>query len=224
MNRRQSLGVLAAAVVATGGAWLWRGQGGGPAIDLGAANAQDAAAVDTAGIPEMTIGKLDAPVKVTEYASFTCPHCRDFHNEVWKDLKKNYIDTGKIQFTYREVYFDRFGLWAAMLARCGGGMRYFGIVDILFETQADWLAGGDPAKIADNLKTIGRKAGMNDDDIAACLSDSDQAKKLVALYQQNAAADKVEGTPTFIIDGTKYSNMGYDDFAKILDAELAKKS
>ncbi|MCC6863434.1 MAG: thioredoxin domain-containing protein, partial [Rhodobacteraceae bacterium] len=89
------------------------------------APASDAAAVE---VQDFSIGDPAAKVKIIEYASFTCPHCADAHKTIWKDLKKNYIDTGKVYFTYREVYFDRYGLWAAIMARCGGEMRYFGIV------------------------------------------------------------------------------------------------
>ena len=69
------------------------------------------AAIDISVIPDMSIGNPDAPVTVIEYASYTCPHCASFHAGTYKDLKKNYIDTGKINFVYREVYFDRPGLW-----------------------------------------------------------------------------------------------------------------
>jgi len=86
---------------------------------------------------EMTMGNPDAAVTVIEYASLTCPHCANFHTGTWPDLKANYVETGKINFIFREVYFDRAGLWAAAVARCGGPDRYFGIIDILFKKQAD---------------------------------------------------------------------------------------
>jgi protein-disulfide isomerase len=89
-------------------------------------------------VKDFSIGAPDAAVKMVEYASFTCPHCAHFHETVFKDLKRDYIDTGKVHFTLREVYFDRYGLWSAMMARCGGDLKYFGIADILFSTQAEW--------------------------------------------------------------------------------------
>ena len=75
---------------------------------------------------------MDAPIKIVEYASFTCPHCARFHKEAYGRLKSEYIETGKVHFTMREVYFDRYGLWAALIARCGGDMKYFGIHDMLY--------------------------------------------------------------------------------------------
>ena len=179
----------------------------------------DAAAVE---ITDFSIGSPDAKVQVTEYASFTCPHCANFHAAVWPQLKADYIDTGKVRFTYREVYFDRYGLWAAMVARCGGEMRYFGIVDMLFDQQQDWAASDDPNVVVGKLRTIGKAAGLDDASLDACLKDGAKAEAMVAHFESNMEADGVEGTPTFIIDGEKHSNMSYDDMKSILDAKLAE--
>lgn len=184
-----------------------------------AALAQDAPAVE---VKDFTLGPDDAKVKITEYASFTCPHCKHFHDTNWAKLKSDYIDTGKVQFTYREVYFDRYGLWAAMIARCGGEMKYFGISDILFDTQADWAASNDPQQVVENLKKIGRTAGLDDAQMDACLKDKATAEALVARYQKNFEADGVEGTPTLFINGTKFGNLSWDDLKAAIDAELAK--
>jgi protein-disulfide isomerase len=188
--------------------------------------AQDSTAAATPAaaeikVPDMVLGQADAPLTVTEYASYTCPHCANFHDEVFAKFKANYIDTGKVRFVYREVYFDKYGLWAAMVARCGGDMRYFGISDILYSTQNDWLASGNDSGIAEALRKIGLKAGLTADQINACMNDGEMAKAMIAAYQTNATADKVEGTPTFIIEGESHSGeMSYEDFAKILDAKL----
>ena len=173
-------------------------------------------------IQDFSIGSPDATVKVVEYASFTCPHCAAFPANVWPQLKTNYVDTGKVQFTYREVYFDRYGLWAAMVARCGGEMRYFGIIDMIFEQQQEWAASDDPNVVVGNLRTIGKAAGLDDAALDVCLKDGAKAEAMVAHFEANMEADGVEGTPTFIINGTKHSNMSYDDMKAIIDAELAK--
>ena len=187
-----------------------------------AASAQETAPAATAEIKDFSLGSPDAPVQITEYASFTCSHCANFHDTVFKSLKADYIDTGKVEFTYREVYFDRYGLWAAMVARCGGDMRYFGISDILFETQSVWAGSQDPNVVVENLKKIGRTAGMDDATLDACMKDGAMAEALVARFETNMKADGVEGTPTLFINGVKHSNMGYDELKAIIDAELAK--
>ena len=162
------------------------------------ATATEAPAITVA---DYGIGAPDAPVKIVEYLSYTCPHCAHFHADVYPKLKADYIDTGKVRLEYHEVYFDRYGLWAAMMARCGGEMRYFGITDILYDTQSDWAASDDPAAVVASLKKIGRTAGMDDATLDACMNDADMAKALVAHYETNFKADGIEGTPTFIING-----------------------
>lgn len=169
---------------------------------------------------EMVKGADDAPVTVVEYASFTCPHCARFHTSVFPEIRANFIDTGKVRFVMREVYFDRFGLWAGMLARCAGPDRYFGVVDLLFERQSEWVRGSDPAVIVDSLYAIGRQAGMKNEDMEACMQDGDFAKALVAEYQKNAEADDVRGTPSFIINGNKQENVSYSEFEAVLNAAL----
>lgn len=216
MDRRVMLAGLGAATVAAG-ALYFAPRAEGP-LPL-AAMAQDTP-VDKSLVKEMTLGEADAPLTVVEYASFTCPHCANFHKNVFGQLKANYIDTGKIRFVYREVYFDRFGLWAGLLARCGDGTRYFGIADLIYEKQADWTAGGDPATIASNLRTLGKTAGLSDEQLDGCLSDGALAQAMVAVFEENAARDGIDSTPSFLIDGEKYSNMSYQDFAKILDGKL----
>lgn len=194
------------------------------ALMTGAAVAQTATepAATPIEIVDFGIGPVDAKVKVIEYASFTCPHCARFHTDIYPKIKADFIDTGKIRFEYREVYFDRYGLWAGMIARCGGEMRYFGISDILFDTQKEWAASDDPAVVSANLKKIGRSAGLEDAAMDACMQDKATAEAMLAHYQTNFAADGIEGTPTFMINGAKHSNMDYEAFKALLDTELAK--
>ena len=186
------------------------------------AHAQDAADIDTSMVQDMAIGNPDANVTVIEYASFTCPHCASFHATTFKDLKADYIDTGKINFIHREVYFDRFGLWAGIMARCGENAenRYFGIADIIYEQQSVWARQDDPNDIVASLRNIGKTAGLSDGELDACFQDADKAQALYAFFVKNSEADNVTGTPSFIINGEKYSNMPYDELKQVLDAAL----
>ena len=161
MNRN-ILVALGAAVIAAVGIGYWMSQGSTPDTPPALEQQADTSAADTATseVLEMVLGDENAPVTVVEYASYTCPHCRNFHEQVFSELKANYIDTGKIKFVYREVYFDKFGLWAGMIARCAGPDRYFGVTDLLYEKQAEWLASRNDAQIAADLRKIGLSAGM----------------------------------------------------------------
>ncbi|MEP3300149.1 MAG: DsbA family protein [Pseudoruegeria sp.] len=219
MQSKFTLAALAAVAVA-GGAYLFTTSA--PTTTGFAMAEAQTADIDTSSITDMFIGVEDAPVEIIEYASYTCPHCANFHSAVFKQLKENYIDTGKVKFTYREVYFDRFGLWASMVARCGGDMRFFGISDLLYSEQKEWTGSGDPAEIAENLKKIGLKAGLSSDELDVCMQDGAKAQTLVAWFEENAKADDVNSTPTFIVDGKKESNMNYADFSALLDEKLGE--
>ena len=186
-----------------------------------AANAQssdaDAGATE---IIDMVQGAEDAPITVIEYASFTCPHCARFHSDVYKLLRKNYIDTGKVKFIFREVYFDKYGMWASMIARCSGPDRFFGMTDLILNSQSTWARAGDDLAIVEALRKIGRLSGMQDAALDSCLQDGEKLRALVGWYKENAQRDGIQSTPSFLIDGQPYKNMDYKEFAKILDEKL----
>jgi protein-disulfide isomerase len=186
---------------------------------IGAAYAQDAE-VDTSTITEMVQGAEDAPVTLIEYASYTCPHCANFHTGPYKKLKEEYIDTGKVKFIYREVYFDRYGLWASMIARCAGPEKFFGMTDLIFKEQSDWARAGGATEIVDALRKIGRLAGLENDQLEACLQDGTKAQTLVTWYQENAEEHDVTATPSFVLNGKKIENQSYDSFKALIEAEL----
>ena len=219
MTRMTAIAALCLTLVA-GAAWWLTSAGDTPPDLTFAANAQEAGDVDTSSIVEMSLGNADADVTVIEYASFTCPHCADFHANQFKKLKADYIDADKIQFIYRDVFFDRFGLWASMLARCGGKERFFGLTSVIYDKQKDWIGSGDPVAIANELRKIGKVAGLDEDRVEQCLADQDKAKALVAWYQQNAEEHDINSTPSLVINGEKYSNMAYDELKAVIDEKL----
>ena len=216
MNRRFLL-TTAGAALAVGSSWT-------------AAFAQEAA--DTTATPEtdapaprvydMVLGAEDAKVTMVEYGSFTCPHCAAFHKEVFLPLKRDYIDTGKVRFVYRELARNRFDIWASMLARCGGDIRYFGITEMIFTQQADWAGASDPAAVAGKLRTMGKVAGFDDATMDVCLGDAELAQEILTFSQTNAEADSIEGTPTVIIDGEKVTNRSWEEFKQLIDAKLGE--
>lgn len=171
-------------------------------------------------LAEMVMGAAEAPVEIVEYASLTCPHCARFHAEVLPKLKAEYIEAGKVRLVFREVYFDRFGLWATMVARCGGEARYFAILDEIYRTQKNWTRAGDDAAVVGALRRIGKLANLTDDELNACLSDQAFANALVKRYQEQAKKDGIDSTPTFIINGMKTSNKPWEALKAQIDAAL----
>jgi len=178
------------------------------------------AETDKPAVTEMILGDVNAPIEIIEYASMTCPHCANFHSDVYPQLKENYIETGKVKFVFREVYFDKYGMWASMIARCSGPDRFFGMTDLILNSQSTWARAGDDLAIVEALRKIGRLSGMQDAALDSCLQDGDKLRALVGWYKENAQRDGIQSTPSFLIDGQPYKNMDYEEFAKILDEKL----
>ena len=194
-----------------------------PALPVLAQDAAPAEAMPEGKIlADIALGKDDAPVTIIEYASFTCSHCADFHSENWPKLKAEYVDTGKVKVIQRDVYFDAPGLWAGILARCGGDDKYYAVGDMIFDEQSTWLAAQNGEEMAANLRKIGAKAGMTPEQMDACWADKQKVADLIATFQKNATADAIEGTPTFLIAGEKVQNQPWEDLKKIIDAKLAE--
>ena len=169
---------------------------------------------------DMPLGNQEASVVMVEYSSLTCPHCATFNQGPFQQIKENFIDTGEILYLKREVYFDRYGLWAAMVARCGGEARYHGMLELIYQTQSTWAGSNDPVQVANNLRRLGRQAGMDDAQLNACLEDADKALELTEFYQANAETYGIRSTPSFIINGQSYGNMSYAEFERILNDKL----
>ncbi len=178
----------------------------------------DVAALMAEGsLPEKVIGNADAPVTIVEYASMTCPHCASFHAVTLPTIKQKYIDTGKARLVFREFPFDPRAEAGFMLARCSND-KYFAMVDVLFQQQRNW-ASVENAK--DALLQIARLAGFSQESFEACLTDQKLLDDIRAVRQRGANDFKVEATPTFFINGDKYSGaLSVDEMSAIIDARL----
>lgn len=228
MDRRAVLmGAAGVGAAAVGGAMLLRPERAPEGLLPGmAANAQAAEATATAtaeagyDVQEMVLGDPDSPVELIEYSSFTCPHCRNLHTNLVPQLIADYVDTNRIRYVYREVYFDPPGLWASMVARCAGPERFFGVVDLIYDQQPEWTQGRG-RDIADALRRIGRTAGLTNEELDACLTNEPMAQALLARYEENMSVHEIEGTPTLVINDVVYSNMSYADLSALLDDALA---
>ena len=186
----------------------------------GLAFAEDQSKVEKKYI-EMSKGNANAPVEFIEYASLTCPACAAFHTNVYPKLDKEYIETGKVQFIHREIYFDRAGLWAALTARCTNMVNhYFGMIELLYAEQPRWSRSESSDEIVDALLKISAKSGIEKARAISCLEDQEKALSLVEKFQVYAKQDNIESTPTFIINGKKYTNRSYDELKKLIDKEL----
>jgi protein-disulfide isomerase len=166
---------------------------------------------------EMALGDPKAPVTVIEYASMTCPHCATFHNTTYPELKKRYIDTGKVRFIFREFPLDQLAAAGFMLARCAGPDKYFPMIETLFAQQQTWVV----QRPLQPLLTIARQAGFTEQTFNACLANQQMLDGIESIRQRAIKQFKVQSTPTFFINGTSYPGaLSIDDMAKVIDPYL----
>lgn len=182
--------------------------------------AAPASSVKVSLAPEEVMGDPKAKVTVIEYASAACPHCARVNNDVLPQLKKAYIDTGKVRYVFREMLTDPvpFAGTAFMMARCGGDKNYFALLDDVFHQQQAIYESGD---LPGGLLKIGAKYGLDKDKINACMGE-DAVK---ALNERVARADKdgIQGTPTFLIGDDKLvGEQSFEQLAAAIDKHLAK--
>jgi protein-disulfide isomerase len=171
-------------------------------------------------LPEMVMGNDKASVTVIEYASMTCPHCAHFQETTFPELKKRYIDTGKIRYIFREFPLDTLAAAAFMLARCAGekdSSKYFAMVDTLFRQQRQWAV----EKPIPPLLAIAKQAGFTEQSFNACLANQKMLDGIESIRQRAVDKFKVQSTPTFFINGTAYPGaLEIDDMAKLIDGQL----
>jgi protein-disulfide isomerase len=145
---------------------------------------------------EMAIGDEKAPVTIIEYASMTCPHCATFHMSTYPELKKRYIDTGKVRFIFREFPLDQLAAAGFMLARCAGPDKYFPLIETLFAQQQTWVV----QRPLQPLLTIARQAGFSEQSFNECLKNQ-QVLDGIEDVRQRAMKLNVQSTPTFFVNG-----------------------
>ncbi len=167
---------------------------------------------------DVWLGSPDAKVTIIEYASMTCSHCAHFHTETWPELKKRFIDTGKVRFTLREFPLDPLATAGFMLARCNGNDKFFPMVDLLFTQQRNWAFVDKPV---DALSALVKQAGFTQESFEACLKRQD-IYDAVTLVKDGGAKAGVNSTPTFFINGQKRNGaLSIEEFDKILQPLLA---
>ncbi len=187
------------------------------------AQAADSATSESSGpvYREMIYGDPAAPVTIVEYASLTCSHCASFHNAVLPEIKKNYIDTGKVRLVFRDFPLDGLAMAGAMLARCADGDRGKALISVMFRQQGTWVMSERPIE---PLTSYAKLAGLNEDDVNACLENENIMTAIREGQEAGTNQYKIGSTPTFFIEDVKVEgNRGYDYMSKIIDEKLSEK-
>jgi protein-disulfide isomerase len=173
-------------------------------------------------LPDIVLGKPDAPVTVIEYASMTCPHCAHFSKTTFPDLKTKYIDTGKVRFIFREFPLDELAAAAAMLARCidkTNGEKAMAVIEVLFASQEKWAVRNPLPQ----LQQITRQAGMSQQAFDECLKDQTLYNNVLAMRERASKEYKVESTPTLFVNGKMIKGgVEINELAKVIDPLLPK--
>jgi protein-disulfide isomerase len=171
-------------------------------------------------LADRVLGDPEASVTIYEYSSLACPHCATFHSEVLPKVKEKYIDTGKAKLVFRDFPTGGDGgsraTIAAMLARCAPTEQYFGFLDVLFRTQANWFSAPDPIAA---LGQIGQLGGMGAEAFDACMNNETLFQGIRNAQVRYGKDLHVESTPTFIFNDDEeriVSNRGWEEFDAVM--------
>ena len=168
------------------------------------------------------IGNENAPVTIIEYASMSCSHCADFHNDTLDELKKEYIDTGKVKFVFRDFPFNYPALAGSMMMRCVPNDVRYDYMNALYKLQKNWVLR-DNNKTKSELYKIMQSGGMLQDEFDACLSDQNMENDILEGVMNAQREFNIRSTPTFIINGIIYSgNKNIKEFRQIIDKTLSQ--
>jgi protein-disulfide isomerase len=192
-------GVVAVAAIAAG-VWFGTRPSSPGLVPTAVVQTADKATLLGVQATDHVLGDPKAPITLIEYASLTCPHCAHFSVVVLPELKKKWVDTGKVKLIYRDFPLDQTAFKAAQLAKCLGNDKYFGVVDMIFSTQPTWAAASDP--IGALSKSL-RIAGMDDAAVTACLANDKVQNDVIADYKGGETLG-VNSTPTLFINGEQF--------------------
>jgi len=209
------LGVVIALVA--GGAWYFLGNSG---------EAASRVAGDTITAHDMTMGNPKAKVVFIEYAAPMCPHCAHFNNDIMPEIKKSYIDTGKVFYVFRVYPIGAPDGVAEKLARCMAKAKYFPFMDQLFRSQQEWDPEFGVQDVRGALLRQARIAGMSEGQFDTCVADTKEDAVINQVASDGQAKYNITGTPTIVINGVNASPgmvPGLEQMKTFLDNALAGK-
>jgi protein-disulfide isomerase len=163
------------------------------------------------------MGNPNAPVKLIEYASMTCPHCRAFSEAASQRLRDTYVKSGQVSFEYRNFVLNALDAGASLLARCAGPQGFFGITEQMFAAQEQWMNAVDEQEAtqigtlpenqqvaalirAADLDDFARQRGIPEARVNQCASNQQELQRLAEMRQVGADRYQIPGTPGFVIN------------------------
>jgi protein-disulfide isomerase len=195
------IGAVAVAVLAAGLIYWRSGSDAGPVQNGEKKDVPVSELMAPGPLEDISLGQVDAPNTIVEYASMTCSHCARFHTTVLPELEKKYIETGQARLILREFPLDGLATAAFMLARCAGNDRYYPMVGALFETQQSWAVPGGDGK--EKLLSIAKQAGFSKEKFDQCLADKELFNNIVETRKRAHEQFGVDSTPSFFVNGKR---------------------
>ena len=170
----------------------------------------------------LSIGDPNSKVVVKVFSSLTCPHCADFHNSIFENLKRDYIDKGMVKFEHHAFPLDLAALNAEIIVRChNDNDKKFKLLEKIYEKQKSWAVGSDINKINNSIKNIGSLIDLTDENMENCLKNEKVQDEILNQRIEAQKKYKIESTPTIFINGKKYTGkVNYKEFKKALEKKL----
>ena len=171
---------------------------------------------------DFVLGAPESPITIIEYASMSCSHCADFHNDTLESLKTEYIDTGKVKFVFRDFPFNYPALVGSMILRCVPNDARYQYMNALYKLQKNWVRR-EHSDTKKELYKIMQSGGMQQEDFDACLSDINLENDILEDVMNAQKEFNIRSTPSFIINGVLYSgNKNIKEFRQIIDKILSQ--
>lgn len=168
-------------------------------------------------LPEMSLGRADAPVTIIKYASLTCPHCRAFHQKVFPELKRAYIDTGKVRFIMREFPIGKQSGSATVALRCAKPEKYFDLYGKFMAQQASWVS--QEVRL-DPIFTVAKQVGMTRAEFDACFQNQVMIEALKQVKERGRTLGII-GTPNFFVQGKLVKSvLSMDEIRSLVEPHL----
>ena len=170
----------------------------------------------------LSIGSPEAKVTIKVFSSLTCPHCANFHKNIYEKLKKEYIDKGLVKFEHHPFPLDLAALNAEIIIRCQNNIeRKFELLTEIYKKQTTWAIGSDINKINKLIKKIGLNFDLSNEKMDMCLKNDQTQDEILEQRIEAQKKYKIESTPTIIINEKKYSGrVDFKQFKKIIDKKL----
>jgi protein-disulfide isomerase len=151
----------------------------------------------------IVMGTYDAPVKIKIFSSLTCPHCADFHIKVVPEIKKNYVEKGKVQLIFIDFPLDLAAFNASKILHCLDQKKQIPFLDTIYENQQQWASGSNIDEINDNLKEMVNILGISSKQFNKCQNDEVVGDKILNGRINGQQKYSINSTPTIIINEKK---------------------